>query len=319
MTLSGVGPSRSADTFAYDAGTRTLTVAFIDVAEGVYALDLASSATGFRDAVGNLLDGNADGTPGDPHSKSFTVETTMRPWTTPLEMIGPPGSLIYHAIETGSFGAAGDSDTFSVVLDAGQTTTVLLQPLDASIQARVELVGPNGAALGGAEAAAEDETVLLQTMPAAHSGTYSIRLLSLAGSGPYEVQLLLNAHLEVETYGGIANDRLTSAEDLASSSIALDDSIANRLAVFGQTDSALASTPDWFKFQLAAGQFATLALTAPPGATLQLQLRDAADALLVEGQTDAVNVGRYITTFSAPRRASTTCRSVARRTRSTRC
>ena len=135
VTLSGVGPTRTSSTFAYDAGTSTLTATFLDVVEGDYTLSLLSSATAFRDVLGHLLDGNADGTPGDPFAISFKVDVTAIPLAASLMAIKPLGSLIYSTVQTGIFQGDNDLDTFTVALDAGQSATVLLRPLNASIQA----------------------------------------------------------------------------------------------------------------------------------------------------------------------------------------
>jgi subtilase family serine protease/methionine-rich copper-binding protein CopC/type 1 glutamine amidotransferase len=300
VTLAGEGLAQNADTWVYDGGSRSLTATFLDVGEGDYTLTLASSVTAWRDVVDNLLDGDADGTPGDPFTLSFTVETVEVPLATPLTALEPPGALIYTQTQSGAFAQSADQDTFTVPLDAGQTATALLRPLDASIQARVELRGPDGSSLGTAQAAAAGQTVILQTVPVAETGTYSIDLLSMAGGGAYEVQLVLNARLEAEMYGADPNDSLLGAESLAASAVPLDSGSAQRLGVVGRTDSAAAGTPDYFAFEMAAGQFATLALTADSGADIQLQLRDATDAILAHGTSDGLNISRYIGTFLAP-------------------
>ncbi|NLX56992.1 MAG: S8 family serine peptidase [Planctomycetaceae bacterium] len=298
VTLADANSSRHPDSLTYDAATDTLSVTFAAVAEGTYTLTLESSAAAFRDVLGNLLDGNADGITGDPFSIGFTVDTTVRPLAAPLRAVQPSGALIHDSLDAGLFATVSDRDTYTVVLDAGQTATVVLRPLDASIRARVELTAPDNVVLGVAEATAAGHTVILQTVPVVQSGTYSLAVLSLAGSGPYEVQFVLNARLESETHGGGANDSLNTAEDLADSAIVL--SVADRLAVVGQTDSGEAGIPDYFTFHLAEGQFATVALTTAVDTDLQLQLRDATDTLLVVGQPGALNVGRSITTYRAP-------------------
>src|SRR5262249_56521472 len=97
--------------------------------------------------------------------------------------------------------AAGDVDTYTLNLDAGQKVTVRLSPLDASIQARVEVVGPGGAVLGTAAAGA-GQTVLLQNVAADDPGTYTLRFTSLAGAGAYQLKGVLHSSLEAEGYRG---------------------------------------------------------------------------------------------------------------------
>jgi hypothetical protein len=107
VTLAANGNSWHPDTFDYDPATDTLTVTFDYVLEGDYTLTLASGPTAFRDLVGNLLDGNADGTPGDPYSISFTVNTTEAPLAAPFIPVEPLGSLIYTTVHPGLFGVPG--------------------------------------------------------------------------------------------------------------------------------------------------------------------------------------------------------------------
>lgn len=58
-------------------GDGAQTAAFIrtggPLATGDYAVQLRSAVDGFQDVLGELLDGNADGTPGDPYAGWFTV------------------------------------------------------------------------------------------------------------------------------------------------------------------------------------------------------------------------------------------------------
>jgi hypothetical protein len=119
-------------------------------------------------------------------------------------------------------------------LDAGQTVTVVLTP-QAGLQGTIELLGPDGTSIATASAASPDEIVVLQTVPAADAGTYRVLIGGIESStGGYTARLILNAAVETETYDGLPNDDLGSAQDLSGSLIELGGGI-QRAAVLGQT------------------------------------------------------------------------------------
>ena len=55
------------------------------LAAGTYTVTFRSAANGFKDLLGGLLDGNADGVPGDNYSTTFVVSTA------PAVVVGVPG------------------------------------------------------------------------------------------------------------------------------------------------------------------------------------------------------------------------------------
>jgi hypothetical protein len=138
----------------------------------------------------------------------------------------------------------------------------------------------------------------LQNVPVALSGVYTIQVSSQAGSGAYSLSTTLNAIVEAESFGGSTNNDLASAVDLTPSAVTLQGS-AVRLAATGQTDI---STPDIYRFDLSAGQAATLVLTSIDGAALSnsVDLLDAAGVVLASGLQDGTNVDRAIRNFVAP-------------------
>ncbi|TVS19950.1 MAG: hypothetical protein EA424_06450, partial [Planctomycetaceae bacterium] len=296
VTLAAGGDSWNPDTFDYEQATDTLTVTFDYVLEGDYTLTLASGPTAFRDLVGNLLDGNADGTPGDPYTISFTVNTTEAPLAAPFAPVEPLGSLIYTTVHPGLFGVAEDVDVLTAVLDAGQTATVLFTPLDASIRAEVQWIGPSGV-LETATAAAAGEVLLIQTAPVAEDGTYRIQLTALDGTGGYEVRVVLNAGLEHESvFASETNDLQADSQDLNGSAVVLNGG-ADRLAVVGVADG---STPDYYAWQLTEGQYATVVVHGQKDAPVEVELYDSDGALLAIGSTGATNVDQHIRLFRAP-------------------
>src|SRR5438105_7838190 len=82
--------------------------------EGTLTVSLAAGA--LTDAFGN---------PGAAFSASYAVDIGTVPFPT-LSPKAPFGSLIYDATAAGIIGTAGDTDSFTINVDPGQTVTVLV-------------------------------------------------------------------------------------------------------------------------------------------------------------------------------------------------
>ena len=79
--LTLTGPSGSVrGSLIWNAATNTASFVATGgiLAAGSYSVDLASRADGWVDTGGNLLDGNADGTPGDDYLNTFVVAAPLR-------------------------------------------------------------------------------------------------------------------------------------------------------------------------------------------------------------------------------------------------
>lgn len=103
------------------------------------------------------------------------VAAVALPPTLNFSPVDPLGSLIYEGSLSASIdtAVAGDSDTYTVELDAGQTITLSVDSA-ADLQATVELIAPNGDVVATATGSAPGETVLLQTVAVADSGAYEV-------------------------------------------------------------------------------------------------------------------------------------------------
>src|SRR5262249_43541682 len=121
-------------------------------AEGVLTASIAAGV--INDAFGN---------PGAAFSATYTVDIGTVPYPTPLTAKNPLGSLIYDPSTSGLIGPAGDTDTFTLAVDLGQTITVLVTPTAPALQPTVELRDPSGTLIGSATAAVTGENALLQT------------------------------------------------------------------------------------------------------------------------------------------------------------
>ncbi|MCH8046641.1 MAG: tandem-95 repeat protein [Planctomycetes bacterium] len=211
------------------------------------------------------------------------------PYLLPLTPLMPTGSLVYETAAEREIDSAGAVDSLDVDIDAGQTVTVLVEPLDG-LRAAVEIRDSAGALVGSESVAAAGETLLLQTLPILIADTYTIIVFGVDDSiGGFNGRVLLNAAIEAESQGGAANDDSASAQSLADSFIPLVGS-AERAAVVGR----LASAADWYRFELADGQSASLALT---GSGLSLDLFAADGTTRITAGVDAANADRMINNF----------------------
>lgn len=294
VILEGDVGARHPDSFQYDSATDTLTVSFANVSEGAYTLTLVSAEEAFRDPLGNLLDGDGDGTGGDPYLLEFLVETTVAELPTPLASLTPEGSLIYQTAQTGTLQTSDDLDAFVIELEGGQVLTMLLTT-DPGVSGRLELLDPAGAAVESpATASGPGQAVLLQTLPVSATGLYTVRVSGAGGTGAYTLQVLLNAAVETEAWSGAANDAWDAAQDIDGSAISLQGA-AERLAVLGNSGD-----DDFYAFAVAAGQYAELVLTDQSGGSdLQLELRDPQGQLLSIG-AGSNNAASAIRGFVAP-------------------
>lgn len=296
VVLTGSSGTKNPTTFLYDADTRTLTVTFTGIVEGSHSLALISGPTAFRDEVGNLLDGDRNGTGGDPFVIGFTADISTVAFTAPFEPIEPFGSLIHAATHQGIFAQVGDTDVLTLVPDQGQTISLLLTPRDPSILASVELLGPSGS-LGIVTATAAGQALLLQSVTVAEAGEYRIRATNQAGSGAFDLRVVLNAAIELESgVAGPTNNDLAGAQPLGTSTVALGGE-ADRLAVIGIADGV---QPDFYSWELTAGEMATVVVHGESRAAARLELFDAAGNRLAIGATGAPNVDEYIRWFRAP-------------------
>ena len=257
------GASFTPSSFEYDGATDIVRVEYAALPPGEYTLKLLSGSSAFRDLAGLGLDGTGAGTGNADLSVGFTVDVATSVFSGPISPVEPPGSLVHRGSLVGQFHAAGDADRFTLNLDADQKVTVALRPRDASIRASLSVISPGGATLATTTAAAAGDSVVLQNVPAASAGTYTIVATAITvatgetGLGQYELEVVLNSALETETLTGSSNNSPASAQSLTDTAVALTGS-ALRLAVAGK----IGPSDDYFSFVATAGQSITLALAS---------------------------------------------------------
>ncbi len=192
-------------------------------------------------AAGKVTDVYGNPNPA-PFSGSYTLDIGTVAYPVPLQALAPLGSLVYDPSTSGLISPAGDTDTFTLAVNPGQTITVLVAPTSPGLQPAVALFDPSGTSLGTATAALAGQDALLQTVAASSTvaGSYQV-VVSGVGSttGKYTVQVTLNAALENEgRIAGVTDDTPTTAQDISGSFLPLQTSLASaqRGAVLGRTD-----------------------------------------------------------------------------------
>src|SRR5262249_50273185 len=118
-------------------------------------------------AAGALTDSN--GGPNLAFSRDYLLDFCTGPFPTPLSAVAPLGSLIYDPVASGFINPAGDTDSFTITLDAGQTLAALVTPTSPGLQPSVTVVG-----LGSATASGAGKKALLQTLPVSALGVYTV-------------------------------------------------------------------------------------------------------------------------------------------------
>ncbi|NLF30996.1 MAG: hypothetical protein GX591_08940, partial [Planctomycetes bacterium] len=155
ITLTETGSGAAVPlTVAYD-GDRLLTFtvdgAWRPLQSGLYRL----SVDGLTDVMGNALDGDADGTGGDPYVRAFTVvlpsdvivETTgNESITTATEVPWIDGGLVgyWSSQAYGSLSPTGDVDYWKVWLDEGDGLTAYVESPYSSMSMRPDLYNAAG-------------------------------------------------------------------------------------------------------------------------------------------------------------------------------
>jgi FG-GAP-like repeat/Bacterial pre-peptidase C-terminal domain/FG-GAP repeat len=265
--------------FGFDASGRTLTIQYAGLPEDNYALTLASGDYAFEDVGGNNLDGEAlawpipthvsgDGVEGGNFEVDFTMDVGTAAYPTPLSPKPPLGSLIHDSSVWGATNFAGDTDRYTLSLDAGQTMSVSVRPGSPAFGANplaptIELRDPSNHVIASATADPGNEAIL-QTVPIATAGTYTITLGGAAGTtGLFTAAVTLNAAVELESHGGPSNETPTAAQNIDPSFIALLKG-ASRGAVLGTSGNT-----DVYSFTLQAGHALSADLVFPGGAPAQ--------------------------------------------------
>jgi hypothetical protein len=224
---------------------------------GVYEIDytisgLTSEGTeNYSLAYGAIND--ADGNPVQAYSSNFILNIVTSPYPTPLKGKAPAGSLVYDPGVSAGIQFVGDTDSFTINLNAGQTATIDLTT-DPSLQGQIDLYDPSNNNIGEVIASAAGAEAVLQTVQITTAGTYTITISGAnSTTGNFTATLYLNSALENDEHGLGSNDTLGTAQSLDSAMIGLGYG-ASRAAVLGATHNPPAANNDVFIVDRAAGK-----------------------------------------------------------------
>ena len=222
ITLRGNNLSQnySPASFSYDVATRTLSASYTGLPEDAYTLTLLSGDGKLENRSGWNLDGDNNATEGGNYVANFGLEVASANFATPLTAVAPAGSQVYSGSQSSKIDFAGDTDSWTLDLDAGQSLSVVMTG-NGTLQPRVTVLAPNGTTLGTATGAAAGKA-LVQAMPVATAGVYTIVASGNNNStGTYALNLLLNSAFEAENQAGATNDSTATAQDLTSAFVTL--------------------------------------------------------------------------------------------------
>jgi len=191
------------------------TLAGVDSEDAAGTLTVVMPAGALTDVYGN---------PMAPFEGTYYLDWDAPvAFPTPLEAKAPLGSLIYDPSVTAWIFDLGDTDSFTLDIDPGQTVTVVVDP-DASLLPSVTMTG---SAAGSASATDPGKDAVIQTAPTT-GGTCTINVSGdSVSAGAYTLQVILNAAVEEES-----NDHIASAQNINGSFILLAGD-AERGAVVG--------------------------------------------------------------------------------------
>jgi hypothetical protein len=241
------GNFRSVDytptSFSWNAAGKVLNINYANLPDDGYKLTLFSN--GFEDLVAFHLDGephtprppsvpSGDGVEGGDFFIDFALDTdTVVAYPTPLSPKAPSGSLIYDPTVTNVIAPAGDSDQFTLNVNAGQTMTVVVQ--SPTLQGTITLTDPNGKQIGSGTASAVGKDAVLQTVPVTVGGTYTLSVGGASGTtGLFTARIILNSAVQNELHGGPSDDTIATAQDLTSAFLSLGTAGGSRAAVLGE-------------------------------------------------------------------------------------
>ncbi len=165
----------------------------------------------------------------------LTLDYTTFPFTAPLTARNVPGSLVYDGTFAANVGFVGDSDSFTISLDAGQSLNVVVTP-NGALRPSLSVTGPGtnltfNAATNGA-------TAQLEQISIASGGLYTFKVSGLVSTvGSYSIFAELNQTDEAESNGGGFNDTLATAQNIDASFVNLGSG-STRAAILGHSDQA---------------------------------------------------------------------------------
>jgi len=146
------------------------------------------------------------------------------------------GSSLVERLPTqlsGVINPSGDSDEFSIDLDAGQTLTAVVNTA-VTLHAGIEFISPSGQSLSIGFADDIGQDAILQSAPIVEAGVYKLVVYGeQATLGSYSMDVYINAAVEEEGRDRPTNGTTNSAQNLDTAFGPLANTGADRVAVIG--------------------------------------------------------------------------------------
>ena len=272
---------------------------------GEHRLRLSSTIT---DAVGNALDGNADGVGGDDYDQFFTVTlpegshyhfeqlaNATRDLATPLPLDQDPAqSELRRAIGFGAQQVAAnnvwaDEDWWSFEGEAGDALTLAVDSFGSGINGYVELYNAAGGFLTSDDNGGVNQDAVISGYRLPADGIYFARIGNWnANTGRYQIRVDMARGITAETDVQYNNDPLAGADVL--NPVDVGEGVRS-VSVAGYVQATEGNNQDEDSFDIGilnAGDSVDLSLRLPTGSTLspRLQLYSPTGKLIAE-TTDA--------------------------------
>ena len=255
---------------AYAAGTTVdLVISNGPLGSGTYRLTLKPTLT---DAVGNLLDGDGNGSGGDAHVREFAValpagylfegqDNGTRAQATALTLSEATSGL-WLAFGLGSLDPDNDNDWWSFSAQAGDKVAIALD--SAQVDGYFHCYNAEGNELFGENDSGPNSSDYYSYFTVSTAGTYYVRTRSQGSVGTYALRLELARGIGLESDGDYDNGSIGGADGLT-----LAQSGNHQLGtVAGTVMDRQGGTWDYDYYRLGvlnAGQVVDLKLRLPRG------------------------------------------------------
>src|SRR6185295_11587842 len=211
---------------------------------------------------------------------------SVQPFPTPFVEVSPAGSQVYDKATSDTITSVGDSDTFTLTLDPGQSLSVTVDGYNG-LQPMVQISGPGISASGSASA--PEGIAIVQGTPNA-GGAFTITVSGVGSTtGGYDIRAILNASLEEENF----NNTEATAQNIDA---AFRTSFASMqlTAVQGTT---IPGDFDYYAFNLNANESISLLAAGLSSGITNLRIYKSGDVLetgTYSSTTGLTSIDRYV-------------------------
>jgi subtilase family serine protease len=307
---------------SYDGQTRVnMAIANGPLSPGSYRFSILPSIT---DVVGNPLDGNGDGTGGDPFVRTFTIlpppdgetrETSGNAsfgTSTWLEMReDPAGSALFIGRGHGSLDPADDHDYWSFEGRAGDLVSVMTQSASPGYQGWIAIYNAAGNQIAYDDGRGPDYQDYISRFELPADGVYYVEVGARAYYNvleDYVVHLFQTRGMNHELDPDYANNTIAKANPI-SYQVSGDrrDAVAAGVVMAGQSGTVDVDVFDLG--QISSGESILISSRFPSSGTLRplIEIRDANNFVVNQGgnpsdsvaRADVSTAGRYYAVFAA--------------------